>query len=125
VTSASGGGILVAVTRLRDYRFGRVEVDGRTETRDVIVLPDRVVANWWRADGHRLVLADLDDVLDELPERLIVGTGAASRMRPDPVVVDTLTARGIDVECLPTDRAVVRYGELDPARTAAALHLTC
>jgi hypothetical protein len=29
------------------------------------------------------------------------------------------------VESLPTDQAVRRYGELDPARAAAALHLTC
>ena len=29
------------------------------------------------------------------------------------------------VEVLPTDEAVRRFGELDPLRTAAALHLTC
>jgi hypothetical protein len=50
-------------------------VEGEEQTRDVIVLPDRVLTNWRRADGHRLVLADLGDVIDELPERLIVGTG--------------------------------------------------
>jgi hypothetical protein len=110
---------------IRDYRFGHVVVDGREETRDVIVLPHRVVSNWWRIDGHSLVLDDLDDVLDELPERLIVGTGASSQMRPDPSTLDRLRERGVQVECLPTDRAVVRFGELDPARTAAALHLTC
>lgn len=111
--------------RLGDYRFGHVVVDGREETRDVIVLPARVVRNWWRRDGHALVQEDLQDVLDELPERLIVGMGAASQMRPDESLVDLLRRRGVEVECLPTDRAVVRFGELDPARTAAALHLTC
>lgn len=63
---------------VRDYRFGHVVVDGREETRDVILLPNRIVSNWWRGDGHSLVLEDLEDVLDELPERLIVGTGASS-----------------------------------------------
>ena len=29
------------------------------------------------------------------------------------------------VEALPTGQAMRRFGELDPARTAAALHLTC
>jgi hypothetical protein len=29
------------------------------------------------------------------------------------------------VESLPTGQAVRRYGELEPSRTAAALHLTC
>jgi hypothetical protein len=110
---------------IRDYRFGRVLIDGRQETRDVIVLPARIVRNWWRRDGHALVLEDLDEVLEELPERLIVGMGAASQMRPDPAMLKRLGERGIEVECLPTDRAVTRFGELDPTGTAAALHLTC
>jgi hypothetical protein len=113
------------VPRLEDYRFGRLVVDGEEQTRDVIVLPERVLTNWWRADGHRLVLADLDDVIDELPERLVVGTGAYGQMRPDPATLDDLRRRGVEVEALPTDEAVRRYGELDPGRTAAALHLTC
>ena len=111
--------------KLGDYRFGHVVVDGQEETRDVIVLPARVVRNWWRRDGHALVEEDLRDVLDELPERLIVGMGAASQMRLDEGLLDLLRRRGVEVECLPTDHAVVRFGELDPARTAAALHLTC
>ena len=57
--------------RLEGYRFGRIVVDGGEQTRDVIVLPERVVTNWWRADGHRLVLDDLQDVLDELPKHLV------------------------------------------------------
>jgi hypothetical protein len=107
------------------YRFGRVTIDGREETRDVIVLPERVVRGWWRTEGHRLVLEDLDDVLDELPERLLVGTGAYRQMRPDPGTLQALRARGIQVEVLPTAEAVRRYAELDPRKTAAALHLTC
>ena len=77
------------------------------------------------ADGHKLVLADLDDVIEELPERLVVGTGAYGRMRPEPETLAELRQRGVEVEALPTDEAVRRYGELDPRRTAAALHLTC
>ncbi|HXF56049.1 MAG TPA: MTH938/NDUFAF3 family protein [Actinomycetota bacterium] len=113
------------MARLEDYRFGRVRVDGEEHTRDLIVLPRRVVRNWWRREGHRLVLEDLESVLDELPERLVVGTGAAGQMQPDPGLLERLRERGVQVEVLPTDRAVARYRELDPRRTAAALHLTC
>jgi hypothetical protein len=111
--------------RIEGYRFGQLVVDGEEQTRDVIVLPDRVVSNWWRADGHRLVLADLEDVLEELPEHLVVGTGAYGQMRPDSAVIEQLRERGVEVEALKTDEAVRRYGELDPRRAAAALHLTC
>jgi hypothetical protein len=48
----------------------------RCTRRDAIVLPHRVVSGWPRREGHGLVLEDLDEVLDELPARLVVGTGA-------------------------------------------------
>jgi hypothetical protein len=111
--------------KIEGYRFGHVVVDGERQTRDLIVLPDGVLTNWWRADGHRLVLADLEDVLDDLPARLLVGTGAYGQLHPDPEAIEELRRRGIEVEALPTAEAVRRYGELDPRRTAAALHLTC
>jgi hypothetical protein len=113
------------MARLEDYSFGRLTVDGHEHTRDLIVLPDRVVGDWWRREGHSLALADLDEVLDELPGRLVLGVGAHGRLRPDPEVIAELERRGVHVESLPTDAAVRRYGELDQRTTAAALHLTC
>jgi hypothetical protein len=111
--------------RLEHYGFGHLTVDGEEQTGDVIVLPDRVVTDWWRRDGHSLVMEDLEEVAEELPERLLVGTGAHGRLKPDPSVIEELERRGVDVEVLHTDQAVRRYGELDERRTAAALHLTC
>ena len=113
------------MARLGDYGFGRLTVDGAEHTRDLIVLPDRVVSDWWRREGHSLAVEDLQEVLDALPERLILGVGAQGRLRPDTAVIAELERRGVTVECLPTDAAVRRYGELDERRTAAALHLTC
>ena len=54
-----------------------------------------------------------------------MGCGAHGRLAPDPAALRALAERGIDVEVLPTEEAVRRYGELDERRTAAALHLTC
>jgi hypothetical protein len=75
--------------------------------------------------GHSLAIEDLDEVLDELPARLVLGVGAPGRLHPDPAVLADLERRRVDVECLSADAAVRRYGELDERRTAAALHLTC
>jgi hypothetical protein len=55
----------------------------------------------------------------------VLGVGAQGQLRPDPAVIAELEKRGVQVECLTTDAAVRRYGELDERRTAAALHLTC
>jgi hypothetical protein len=113
------------MARIDHYEFGQIVVDGCQETRDLIILPDRVVRNWWRHDGHALVLDDLAEVLDELPAHLVVGTGADGRMRPDPGAIRQLQERGVTVETLSTSQAVRRFAELDPAGAAAALHLTC
>jgi hypothetical protein len=110
---------------LSDYSFGSVRVDGQEHTRDLIVLPGRVVPDWWRRDGHSLVIEDLEEVVDELPEHLIVGCGAHGRLKPHPSVIEALRKRGVEVEAMPTADAVRRYGQLDPERAAAALHLTC
>jgi hypothetical protein len=58
------------------------------------------------------------------------GTWSWARVRtgrcvPDLGAVNELGRRGVEVEALPTDEAVRRYGALDPRGTAAALHLTC
>ena len=116
------------MARIESYTPGRIVIDGVEFHRDVIVLPDRVLKDWWRRDGHSLVIEDLDDVLEELPQRLVLGCGYASRLQPDPGVLEALAARGVKVEALPTDQAVERFEELearDPAAVAAALHLTC
>ena len=111
--------------RLEGYSFGRIVVDGEEHTRDLIVLPHRVLMNWWRREGQSLAVEDLTEVEDELPEKLILGTGAHGRLRPPRAVIEELERRGIDVEVLQTDDAVRRYGDLDERRTAAVLHLTC
>jgi hypothetical protein len=116
---------VTTVAKLEHYSFGRIVVDGQEHTRDLIVLPGRVLPNWWRQQGHSLVVQDLEEVRDELPERLIVGCGAHGQLKPHPAVLQALGERGIEVETLDTPEAVKRYRESDERRTAAALHLTC
>ena len=116
------------MARIESYSPGRVVIDGVEHHHDVIVMPDRVLTEWWRRDGHSLAMEDLDDVLEDLPERLILGCGYSSQLHPDPAVLEALRARGVKVEALPTDQAVERFEELEarnPAAVAAALHLTC
>ncbi len=110
---------------INDNRFGHIVIDGDEHSRDVILLPGCVVSDWWRKEGHSLVAEDLADVIEELPPRVVVGSGAYGRLKPDPSVIEELQGRGITVEILPTEDAVNRYRQLDPASTAAALHLTC
>jgi len=111
-----------------NYGFGTITIDGRRYRSDVLIFPDgRVRDNWWRASGHRLVLADLDEILAAAPTILVCGTGASGMMVPDPALGPLLADRGIDFLVEPTRQAVALYNRLvgEGKRPAACLHLTC
>jgi hypothetical protein len=58
---------------IESYRFGEITVDGKKYRRDVIIFPDHVRDDWWREEGHRLKLVDIEDVIAFQPEILVVG----------------------------------------------------
>ena len=118
--------VLEAWDLIDSYQTGEVVVDGEPYTEDLILLPDRVLPNWRREDGHLLRLGDLRAALDEMPEVLIIGTGANQCMR----VAEEVTAhtREADIELLVFDTrgACHTFNALIGRRRAvAALHLTC
>jgi hypothetical protein len=114
------------MAHIDDYRFGRIVIDGRAYTSDLILLPHRVVENWWREEGHLLRTADLGPVFELQPEVLVVGQGTFGRMRVPPEAGQALADASIEVVALPTPRACEAYNALSRERTvAAALHLTC
>jgi len=116
----------MAPPKIEAYRFGRMVVDGEPHTRDLILLPDRVIGNWWRQEGHRLVLADLKEVLTAAPEVLVVGTGAFGMMQVTEETRRALETAGIALRAAPTGEAVHLYNDLrERQRVAGAFHLTC
>lgn len=108
------------------YSFGRITVDGKTFTSDVIIFPDRVDATWWRKEGHYLQKADLADIVAAEPQLLIVGTGAHGVMTVPEGTLRLLEAKGIETRVLKTADAAELFNR-QPAyrRVIAALHLTC
>jgi hypothetical protein len=111
---------------IASYSFGRLVLEGRTYTADLIILPDRIVPDWWREEGHSLSVADLAEVLEAKPEALVVGTGANDRMDVPQATRDALAAAGIALIAEHTAEACQTYNRLRThKRLAAALHLTC
>jgi len=104
-------------------------IKGKRYTSDVIIFPDRVLANWWRSEGHRLYVDDLKEVLnaEPQPEVLVVGTGYSGLMKVSHEVEEVLRSSGIKVIGQPTKRACRTFNELlkSGRRAVAAFHLTC
>ena len=109
------------------YRFGRIDIDGRTYTSDVIITPERVIDTWMRQRGHALAVADLDSVMAARPDVLVIGTGYFGRMSVSQETRRYLEAQGIQVRDARTREAVHEFRRLqkEPRRVVAALHLAC
>ena len=108
------------------YDFGKIVIDGKHFTSDVIIYPDRIDANWWRKEGHELHPDDLTEVVEEKPAVLVVGTGKWGLMEVLPETRDFLQSKGIKLIVEETDDACQTYNRLRGSeRVVAALHLTC
>jgi len=114
------------VIKIVSYQFGRMNIDGREYSSDLIIFPGRVEENWWRKEGHKLLKEDLAEIVKARPKVLIVGTGYAGLMKIPKETEDFLRLQGIELIAEPTKKAVEHYNELSRTkRVVAAFHLTC
>lgn len=112
--------------QIENYNFGRIRIDGQEYSNDVIIFPDHVESNWWREQGHSLVMEDLETVMDPPPETLIIGRGAYSRMDIPDGTRQALEQAGVEVLSESTSEAVRLYNKMrEKGNVVAALHLTC
>ncbi len=111
---------------ITQYSFGKIVINGRAYTSDVIIYPGRVDDKWWRREGHQLQAEDLAAVVEAGPEAVVVGTGDMGLMKVPAQTKAYLESKGIEVRIARTGQAVRLFNELqEKKRTVACLHLTC
>ena len=106
------------------YEFGKIIIENKTYTSDLIILGTKVKPKWWRKSGHNLVKDDLKEVVEYRPETLIIGTGAYGMM-----TISADLSKNLDFEILsyPTKEAVEKYNQeiKREKNIAGGFHLTC
>lgn len=108
------------------YQFGKIVVEGKEYSADLIIYPGRIDPGWWRKEGHLLQMENIEAILEAKPEVLIVGTGANGVMKVAPEVEAALQSSGIELIALPTKEACEEFNRLcGQKNVVAALHLTC
>jgi len=113
------------MNKVDSYNFGRITIDGKTYTSDVIIFPDRVISSWWRESGHSLSLKDIGVILEQRPEVLVVGTGNTGLMRVPTEVVKEIRKMEIEVIIQKTSSACQTFNQLRDRRlVVGAFHLT-
>ena len=109
---------------ISDYQFGKIVIQGKTYTKDVILLGKKVIPNWWRDKGHLLSKEDLKKVFEYDPDLLIIGTGHSGNMTVPKELQDELKYETLIQQ---TTSAVKSYNEKlkKDKKIAGAFHLTC
>jgi|Deesub1362A_J573_1020465.scaffolds.fasta_scaffold00028_73 hypothetical protein len=114
--------------RIEGYEFGRIVVDGKKFTSDVIVGSDSIInPNWWRKEGHRVYEDDVREILAYNPEIVVFGTGYYGVVKVEKEVEDLFGKKRIRVEKMKSSEAVKRFNDLlnQGKRVVLAIHLTC
>ncbi|MFP4104649.1 MAG: MTH938/NDUFAF3 family protein [Phycisphaerae bacterium] len=110
--------------------FGRLEINGDTYEKDVIIEAGRIRKRKKKPSkryrdrfDHTPLTAEED--LPLAGDRLIIGTGADGALPIMDSVYNAAAARGIDVEAMPTADACRLLEELPDEAVHAVLHVTC
>ncbi len=113
--------------KIQSYHFGYIEIDGKSYRKDIKLIGERVVPDWWRSTGHRVELSDVEDLLDTDAEICIFGTGASGLMRVSEAVKSAFQNRGTKVLIEKTESACDTYNRLfqNGKKIVAGFHLTC
>ena len=112
--------------KIDHYSFGKIVINSKTYTSDVIICPDSVDSSWWRKEGHYLQPIDLDKAVSAKPDLLIIGTGYSGVMVVPEETILFIKSKGIAVLVERTEKAAELYNTLSKDRkVVAALHLTC
>lgn len=113
--------------KIKSYEFGRIEIDGKVYTSDVIIYDAHVDSSWWRKEGHYLQIEDIEEILKVKPDIIIIGTGKFDTMKVSNEVRKELESRGIEFMYANTDGACNRHNEISGSgkKVVTALHLTC
>jgi uncharacterized protein len=118
LSTASGVRLITA------YGDGYVEVDARRYEASLIILPERVIADWPVPAFADLASRHLGALVEYRPEIVLLGTGRRHRF-PAPALLAELIMHDIGVEVMDSQAACRTYNILaaEGRRVAAALIL--
>lgn len=120
--------------KIDSYEFGKIVIDGKEYTKDLIFCDGLIITDWRRAEGHVLTQKDMQVLWDVIGDQkgacdfLIVGTGHDGLMELSDEDGDGMLDQ---VRCcvsqLKTSEAVEQFNKFSENgdKVVGAFHLTC
>lgn len=108
-----------------EYKFGKISIDGVEYEQDLIILPDKIILNWWREKGHVFSLNDCLEIIAARPDFIVFGLGAYRLARLSKDLTDELESSGLEYTALGSKAACRLFNEKSGLNVAGVFHLTC
>ncbi len=96
--------------------FGKLVFEGKVYRSDCIIEGKKINSRWWRKEGNKLSIDDIEDVVREKPEAVVIGIGFVNLLDVQKSAVTELEGKGIEVIIEKTDKAVEIYNKLDEGK---------
>ena len=111
---------------IEEYDFGYMVVNGKRYSSDLIILPNKIIVNWWRKEGHKLYLEDIAKYFFQGMDTILVGTGYYGYMKIQDDLKSYIQTRGLNLIEAKTGEAVKTFNNIqNKEKILAAFHLTC
>lgn len=105
-----------------DYiSLGKLLYNGKVSRSDTIVFPDRMNTKWWINKRTIIEIDDLSEVIDELPDVVVVGTGFIRLIQLSDEARRFLEDKGVTVIVDRSEQAANVYNEICKNKKAIGL----
>jgi hypothetical protein len=116
--------------KITKLSWGKIEIDGNQEFKDVKLFPSGCREWNWRETGTEhspgIQYSDVQELLDNGAETVILSRGVWGRLKVQKEIVEELKSNGFTVYVLKTKEVVKLYNELSNTKKVGALiHTTC
>ena len=116
--------------KISKLSWGKIEIDGNQEFKDVKLFPGGCREWNWRETGTEhspgIQYSDVQELLDHGANTVILSRGVLGRLKVQKKVVEKLESEGIIVNIIKTNEAVKLYNKLlRTEKVGALIHTTC
>jgi hypothetical protein len=119
------------MAKIDKFSFGSIIIDGRRYSRDVLIFADGTVkkrkGSFLMFGSHNIKKGEIEEIAQDAPEAIIVGTGTDGKARLAPDVESWAKERNLNLIVQPSEEAIAKLTELMEQRkkVAALIHITC
>ena len=119
------------MAKVDKFSFGSITIDGKKHGRDVLIFADGTVkerkGGFWKFGPHNIKKGEIEEIAQDAPEAIIVGTGTNGKAHLAPDVEGWAKEKNLNLIAQPSEEAIARLNELieQKKKVAALIHITC